>query len=161
MNDANSERRSREARNHVRLDVLLKANFIIDGDEAQTEYSALTTNIGRGGICLKVTEKKGEILGKLGETLPRFKVALDLADDDSTIDVCTRTTWISSRVGWLLTPTREDVPILVGMAFDDLTAEDDGKINSFVADLVVQQRESVFKEEKEKLLSEFKKLRKS
>ena len=161
MNDVNSERLGREARKHVRLEVRLKANFIIEGDGEQTEYAAVTTNISRGGICLKITEKKEEVLAKLGDAMPRFKVSHDLTEDDNPIDVCTKTTWISSRVGWLLTPTQEDVPILVGMAFNDLPEEDEAKINAFIADLLIQQRESVFKKEKEEILSKIKKIRKS
>jgi len=161
MTDANSERLGRETRGYVRIEVRLKASFIIEGDEAQVEYFAETANISRGGICLRITEKKDEILGKLGDALPRFKVALDLTDDDVPIDVCTRTTWISSRVGWFLTPKTEDVPILVGMSFDRLMEDDEAKINSFIADLLIQQKESVFKEKKENLLSEIKKIRKS
>lgn len=161
MTDVNSERLVREARKNVRIAVRLKASFIIEGDEAETEYFAETANISRGGICLRVTEKKDEILGKLGDALPRFKVALDLSDDDIPIDVCTRTTWISSRAGWLLTPKTEDIPILVGMSFDNLMEEDEAKINAFIADLLILRRESVFKVKKEDLLSEIKKIRKS
>ena len=161
MTDANSERLGRETRKYVRIDVHLKASFIIAGDEAETEYPAVTTNIIRGGICLMIKDRKEEILAKLGDNLPRFKVALDLTDDDNPIDICTRTTWISSRVGWLLTPTGEDVPILVGMSFDELPEEDETKINSFIADLLIQRRESIFQEKKESLLSEIKKIRKA
>ena len=161
MTDANSERLGRETRKYVRIDVHLKAKFIIAGDETKTEYLAVTTNISRGGICLMVNDRKEEILAKLGDNLPRFKVALDLTDDDNPIDICTRTTWISSRVGWLLAPTGEDVPILVGMSFDELPEEDETKINSFIADLLIQRRESIFQEKKESLLSEIKKIRKA
>jgi len=157
MVDVDGERLGKEVRKHVRLEVSLKANFIIVGDRAETEYGAVTSNISRGGICLKITEKKEEILGKLGDRLPGFKVSLNLTADDNPIDVGARTTWISSRLGWLLTPTSEDVPILVGMAFDELMEEDEVKINSFIAELLIQKRESLFKDEKERLLSNIKK----
>ena len=158
MTDANSERLGREQRKYVRIEIRLKATFIIDGDETQAKYGAVTTNISRGGICLIVTDKKEEILGKLGDALPRFKVALDLTDENQPIDFCARTTWISSRVGWFLTPAGEDVPILVGMSFDELLEEDEAKINSFIADVLIARRASAFEEKKEGLLSEIKKI---
>lgn len=159
MTDINSERLGKETRKYVRIEVRLKASFIIEGDEAQAEYFAETANISRGGICLRITEKKDEILGKVGDALPRFRVALDLSDDDVPIEICARTTWISSRVGWLLTPKTEDVSILVGMSFDRLMEDDEAKINTFIADLLIHQRESVFKVKKENLLSEIMKTR--
>ena len=154
MTDANSERLGREVRRHARLEVFLKAVFIIEGDGEETEYAAWTTNISRGGICLQITEKREEVLEKLGDTLPRFKVSLDLTDNEDPIDVSTRTAWISSKVGWLLTPSQEEVPILVGMAFDRLLEEDEEKINSFIADLLIQQRDAGFLVEKKDIPAE-------
>jgi c-di-GMP-binding flagellar brake protein YcgR len=161
MSDPNGERLGKETRRHVRIEICLRANFIIVGDAEAAAYSAESVNISRGGLCLKVTEKKREVLDKVGDVLPRFKVSLDLTEGDEPIDLGARTAWISSRLGWLLAPAAEDVPILIGMAFDELAPEDEEKIISFIADLLVQKRESIFKEKKDRLLEELGKIRRA
>jgi hypothetical protein len=143
MADPNSERLGKAVRKHIRIEVELRASFRIEGDEGSRVFQGSTKNISRGGVCLQASEDKAKILALMGPKMPNLQVSLYLDKDGSPIDFEGRTTWISSRVGWFLTPSEEEMPILMGMSFLGLAREDALKIDTFIEELISRDRTSI------------------
>ncbi len=152
MSDPNSERIGKPIRKNVRVAVQLGIRFIIEGDPSRTVFEALTQNISRGGACLMARQGKDKLIAAIAGRLPKLEVSLYVRENDCPIDVRTQTAWISSRVGWFMTPSSEEMPVLVGMAFEDLSAEDALKIDTFIEECLFKGRESV-QEQESRILS--------
>jgi hypothetical protein len=144
VNNTDNERLGLEKRKHVRIEVQLIAHFKIVGDEKQTIYHAITKDISRHGVCLKVYRCKDELMDKIGNDMPRLEVSIDIADKTDKIEAYTKTAWISGRIGWMVQPKDESTPILLGMEIYDYEKADEDKLNGYIAELLMKQRESMF-----------------
>lgn len=154
MPDPNSARIGKPIRKHVRLEVQLGIRYIIEGDPSRSVYDALTRNISRSGVCLMAYEGKSELIAATAVRMPRLSVSLYISGSDNPIDVRMQTAWISSNVGWFMTPSSEALPVLVGMAFEDLSAEDAAKIDTLIEECLFKDRESV-QDQESRILSRF------
>lgn len=150
----NSERIGKPIRKHVRIEVRLGIRFIIEGDPSRAAYEGLTKNISRSGACLQAQQGKDQLIAATAGRMPKLEVSLYIRDEDHPIDVRTQTAWISSKVGWFMTPSSEELPVLVGMAFEDLSAEDAVKIDNLIEECLFKSRESV-QEQELRILSRF------
>lgn len=155
MPDPNSERIGKTIRQHVRIEVQIGVRFIIAGDPAGTVYEAVTKNICRGGLCLISQQGKESLIAATRKTMPLLIVSLFIEGDENPIEVQTKTAWISSKVGWFVTPSVEGMPVLIGVEFEDLTAEDAEKIDLFIERCLLSDRDSELGIE-EKILSRLK-----
>jgi c-di-GMP-binding flagellar brake protein YcgR len=144
MNDTSNERLGLEKRKHVRIEVEIEAHFKVVGDEENTIYHAKTKNISHSGVCLKVYKYKNELMEKIGSNLPRLEISIDIPGDNGSIGAYTNTAWIDSRLDWVVQPKDESTPILMGMAFFDFEEADEDRLNSFIADLLMKKRDSMF-----------------
>jgi hypothetical protein len=74
-------------------------------------------------------------------------VSLNLRDAGSPAETyAVKTTWISSKLGWMVTPSDDDAPIMMGVAFNELSESDAGKIDTFTSNLLQRQKEEIFKD---------------
>jgi c-di-GMP-binding flagellar brake protein YcgR len=143
MTDPNSERIGKSVRKHVRIASRLEVQFFIEGDEGSRAYTAETKDISRGGACLIVLDGKEELIEKVDQGMPRLKVKLFIHDDGKAMDIQSKTMWISSKVGWFMTPSSADMPVLIGMAFEGLSREDNEKIDSYIEEVINSDRQSL------------------
>lgn len=155
MSDPNSERIGKPIRKHVRIKVQLGIRYVIEGDPSRTVYDGLTKDISRSGACLMARQGKNQLIAATAGRMPKLEVSLYVCEKDRPIDVRTQTAWISSKVGWFVTPSDEEVPVLVGMKFEDLSAEDAIKIDNLIEECLFKDRESVLEQES-RILSRFK-----
>ena len=154
MSDPNSERIGKALRKHVRIEVRLGLRFVIEGDPSHTIYEALTQNISRGGVCFMAHEGKDQLIAAAAGNMPRLKVSLYIGAGDLPVDIQAQTAWISSNVGWFMTPENAEMPLIAGMAFENLSVEDAEKIDIFIEELLFKDRESVLEQEG-RILSQF------
>lgn len=147
MTDPNSERLGKPIRKHIRIGVELQVSFKVEGDGEELVFHGSTKNISRGGICLQASEGKEEIMALIGPKMPNLQVSLHL-DNEDPIDFQGQTTWISSRIGWFLTPSEKEMPVLMGMSFQGLSREDSLKIDTFIEELIRRDRTSISEIEK-------------
>lgn len=148
MSDPNSERIGKPIRKNVRVEVRIGVRYIIEGDPSRTVHEALTKNISRGGVCLMAHQGKDQLVSAAAGRMPRLKVSLYIGAGDRPIEVEAQTAWISSNVGWFVTPARPEMPAIAGLAFEDLTAEDAEKIDIFIEECLFKDRESVLEQER-------------
>lgn len=143
MPDPNSERIGKPIRRHVRIAVRVGILFFIDGDPSRAIYEGETINISRGGVCILAQTGKSQLIAAAESALPRLNLSLYIDGNDAPINIRTQTAWISSKVSWLAASSRENLPVLAGMSFEDLSAEDAEKIDTFVENCLFKGRESV------------------
>lgn len=155
MPDPNSERIGKTIRKHIRIEAQLGIHFMVEGAPEQTVYTAQTKNISRGGVCFSASLGKTELIALMRGTRPRLMVSLFLGEDAAQGRRENSTTWISCRIRWMMTPSLEENPALVGLAFEELPEADAEKIDSYIEDFVINIRESV-QEVEAKIYSQFK-----
>jgi c-di-GMP-binding flagellar brake protein YcgR len=139
MGDVDTGSAGEKTRKYIRIDVKLTASFVLAGDENEKTYPARVKNLSCAGIGLQVFNNKSEILEKVGNTLPLLKVSLDLINVNNPKVVYKKTNWIKGKVNWLVSPSDESDPILLGVSFDELKGPDEETINSFIADLFMTE----------------------
>lgn len=132
-------------RKHMRLEVQLEVSFRVEGDAEDRTFRGSTKNISRGGACILVERDKAAVASLMGDRLPRLAVSifLDKQGGNLLVDVPTKTAWISSKVGWYLTPANERMPLLVGASFDSVSREDTEKIDFFIEELIRADGDSI------------------
>lgn len=143
MSDPNSERIGKPIRRHVRVAVRVGILFFFDEDPSRTIYEGETINISRGGACIVAQTGKSQLIAAADSALPKLNLSLYIDGNDAPISIRTQTAWISSKVNWLAASARENMPLLAGTAFEDLSAEDAEKIDTFVETCLFKDRESV------------------
>lgn len=155
MPDPNSERIGKRIRQHVRVEVRLGVRYIIEADPSRTVHEALTKNISRGGVCLLAQQGSDQLVAAAAGSRPRLRLSLYTGAGDGPADAQAQTAWISCTIGWLMTPSRPEIPAIAGLAFEDLAAEDAEKIDLFVEQCLFRDRESV-QEQEHRILSQIK-----
>lgn len=144
MDGHEHERLGLEKRKYVRIKVELQVKFKIEGDREKKVYKAFTRDISHGGLGLKIKDEKQEILEKIGDIMPKLEVEIDLVEKKEFLNVYTKTAWISSKIDWIVRPPDGDAPLLMGMAFENLSVSDEEKINSYIAELLIKKRATDF-----------------
>lgn len=157
MNPLNSPQSGKPVRNFVRLTVQLEAAFKIAGDVKETIYRSKVRDLSRGGMCLQIDDNKHEILEKIGNRLPTLIATLTFIRRENEKDLPEKTEWMGSHACWLVTPSNEDSPILIGLKFDDLKLADAEKIHRFIANLLHEKGDRKFEQKKQDILSRIRK----
>ena len=132
-------------RKQVRVAVRMQVKFRIDGDADNSTYRGVTKDISRSGVCIVTEEEKDRLISVLEGKLPRVMLSIYLTKDDKLIDVQSRTAWISSKVGWFVTPEREGMPLLIGTSFENVRKEDADKMDCFMEELIKGDNDSIEK----------------
>ena len=145
-------------RKQVRIAVRLQVKFRIDGDIDNRTYRGVTKDISRSGVCIVTQEEKIRLISLLEGKLPKVTLSIYLTKDNKLIDVQSRTAWISSKVGWFVTPEKEGMPLLIGTSFENISREDAGKMDCFMEELMRGDSDSI-EEIKERLVSRLDKMR--
>ena len=145
-------------RKQVRVAVQLQVKFRIEGDADKSTYRGVTRDISRSGVCIVTQEEKSKLISLLEGKLPKVTLSIYLTKDDKLIDVQSRTAWISSKVGWFVTPEKEGMPLLIGTSFENISREDADKMDCFMEELMKGDSDS-FEEIKERLVSRLNKMR--
>ena len=130
-------------RKQVRVAVQLQVKFRIEGDAASSIYRGVTKDISRSGVCIVAQKEKDRLVSLLEEDLPKVMLSIYLTKDDKLIDVQSRTAWISSKVGWFVTPEKEGMPLLVGTSFENISREDADKMDCFMEELMRGDNDSI------------------
>lgn len=146
MRDDESNIREKSQRRFARIKVSLQALVKVEVDDGRELFHAETNNISRGGACLRVEDKTPEMLQLVDNMSRGLMISLSLRDAGSPTETyAVKTTWISSRLGWMVTPSSDDAPIMMGVAFSELSESDAGKIDTFTSNLLRRQKEELFK----------------
>jgi c-di-GMP-binding flagellar brake protein YcgR len=145
MQDDDRSIRGKSQRQFARIKVSLKALIKVEIDNGRELFHAETKNISRGGACLEIEDKTQEVLQVADSMSHGLMISLSLNDAESQAEsYAVKTAWINSRVGWMVTPSSNDAPVLLGIAFNELSETDAGKIDTFTANLLRRQREAIF-----------------
>jgi c-di-GMP-binding flagellar brake protein YcgR len=145
-------------RKQIRVAVLLQVKFRIEGDADKSIYRGVTRDISRSGVCIVAQEEKSRLISLLDGKLPKVTLSIYLTKDDKLIDVQSRTAWISSKVGWFVTPEKEGMPLLIGTSFENISREDTDKMDCFMEELMKGDSSSI-EDIKERLVSRLDKMR--
>ena len=145
-------------RKQVRVAVRLQVKFRIEGDAGSSTYRGVTKDISRSGVCIVTQEEKTKLISLLEGKLPKVMLSIYLTKDDKLIDVQSRTAWISSKVGWFVTPEKDGMPLLIGTSFENISREDTGKMDCFMEELMRGDNDSI-EEIKERLTLRLDKMR--
>ena len=145
-------------RKQVRIAVRLQVKFRIEGDAGNSTYCGVTKDISRSGVCIVTQEEKTKLISLLEGKLPKVMLSVYLTKDDKLIDVQSRTAWISSKVGWFVTPEKEGMPLLIGTSFERVSSEDSDKMDCFMEELIKGDNDSL-EEIKERLASRLDRMR--
>jgi hypothetical protein len=132
-------------RKQVRVAVRMKVKFRIEGDAGNSTYRGVTKDISRSGVCIVTEDEKDKLISLLEGRLPKLMLSIYLTREDKLIDVQSRTAWISSKVGWFVTPEREGMPLLIGTSFEDVRREDADKMDCFMEELIKGDNDSIEK----------------
>jgi hypothetical protein len=146
------------SRKQIRVAVQLQVKFRIEGDAENSIYHAVTKDISRRGVCIVAQKDKSKLISLLEGKLPKVILSIYLTKDDKLIDVRSRTAWISSKVGWFVTPEKEGMPLLIGTSFEDISNEDADKMDCFMEELMKGDSDSI-EVIKERLVSRLSKMR--
>jgi c-di-GMP-binding flagellar brake protein YcgR len=145
MRDDERGVREKSQRRFARIRVSLNALVKVESDDGRELFHAETKNISRGGACLQIEDKTQKMRQVIDDLPRRFKVSLSLRDTEDTSETyAVKTAWISSRLGWAVTPSSDDAPLMMGVAFDELSESDAGKIDTFTSNLLQRQKEAIF-----------------
>jgi hypothetical protein len=151
--DRGHEGKSKRARNYSRIRVKTRAIVKIEGSGTPRVFIAETRNMSCGGVCLQIDDNKEEILELVSVRMPSIKTSLNLRDDEDPAEYyAVKTSWINSKLCWLLTPSSEDVPLTVGFSFEGLDEGDAVKIDKFTKAFLDRKKESIFNQRIEKIL---------
>jgi c-di-GMP-binding flagellar brake protein YcgR len=145
MRDDDKSIREKSQRRFARIKVALKALIKVETDDGRELFYGETKNISRGGACVRIEDKTQEMLQIADSMSHGLMISLSLKDvgsqDESYV---VKTAWISSTLGWMMTPSSDDAPVMIGVAFDELSETDAGKIDTFTSNLLQRQKEAIF-----------------
>ena len=146
MRDDDESVREKSQRQFARIKVSLKALIKVAIGDGRELFHAETKNISRGGACLQIEDKTREVLQVADSMSHGLMISLSLKDAGSEAEsYAVKTAWIKSRVGWMVTPSSDDAPVMMGVAFDELSEADAGKIDTFTSNLLQRQQETIFR----------------
>jgi len=147
MREKNGSIREKSQRRYARIKVSLKALVKVEIDDGRELFHAETKNISRGGACLQIEDKTQEVL-RVADSMPHgLMISLSLKDTDSEAEsYAVKTAWINSKLGWMVTPSSDDAPVMLGVAFDELSEADAAKIDTFTSNLLQRQKEAIFRD---------------
>ena len=147
MLDDDGNIREKSQRRFARINVSLNALIKVEVDDGRELFHAETKNISRGGACLQIEDKTREVLQVADSMSHGLMISLSLKDAGSEAEsYAVKTAWINSKVGWMVTPSTDDAPAMLGVAFDELNETDAGKIDTFTSNLLQRQRETIFRD---------------
>lgn len=146
MRDDNKSIREKSQRRFARIKVALKALIKVEVDDGRELFHGETKNISRGGACVQIEDKTQKMLQIADNMSQGLMISLSLKDvgsqDESYV---VKTAWISSKLGWMVTPSSDDAPVMIGVAFDELSETDAAKIDTFTSNLLHRQKEAIFR----------------
>jgi c-di-GMP-binding flagellar brake protein YcgR len=146
MGESEGSVREKSQRRFARIKASLKALIKVEIDDGRELFHAETKNISRGGVCLHIEDKTQEVLRFADAMSQGLMISLSLKDADSkTESYAVKTAWINSKLGWMVTPSGGDAPVMMGVAFNELSEADAGKIDTFTRNLLQRQKEAIFR----------------
>ena len=139
--------REKSQRRFARIKVTLNALIKVEIDGGRELFRSETKNISRGGACLRIEDKTQELLQVVDSMSHGLMISLSLKDVGSQAEsYAVKTGWINCKLGWMVTPSSDDAPVMIGVAFDELSETDAGKIDTFTSNLLQRQKEAIFRD---------------
>jgi c-di-GMP-binding flagellar brake protein YcgR len=158
MRDDGGSIREKSQRRFARIKVSLKALIKVEIDDGRELFHAETKNISRGGACLRIEDKTQEMLQVADRMSHGLMISLSLKDGESQPkSYAVKTAWINSTLGWMVTPSSDDAPVMMGIAFNELSEADAGKIDAFTSNLLERKKEVIFRDRIDTILQTKKK----
>lgn len=138
------------ARVQVALRTLIKAH----SPRGELTCIAGTKNLGRGGVCLQADENIEELLEFLTDPAARVQLAITLKEDPSPMGGSIKTTWIPCGVKWVVTPSREESPLVAGLEFDANDTSNIAKVDEFIEYFIRSKKEHIYRSRIETVLKD-------
>ena len=153
METLDSKKYKKIVRKHARFKLDARAVFKMEGDAERGLFYGKTKNLSLGGVCLEIDEDREKIVDTINSRSTVFQVSLNLAERGGPTDVYqVKTSWIRSSICWLLTPSSDDVPVFLGLRFEDLAETDAKKIDTFTTSYLDRKKEDIFNDRIEQIM---------
>ncbi len=141
-------------RNFARIQVALRALMKVQTRDGEAAFVARTRNLGHGGVCLHIDEKRDEVSMCLTEAAARVRLAITLKEDCSPAEGSIKTTWMPCSVKWVVTPTREDSPVMAGLEFDAGDRVNVDKVDEFIEYFIRSKKDSIYRKRIERVMDD-------